>query len=40
MVSESYATEDYVRVIQILRKSILLMFILGTGFSAILLSFF
>ncbi len=39
MVSESYATEDYVRVIQILRKSILLMFILGTGFSAILLIF-
>lgn len=39
MVSESYATGDYVRVIQIFRKSILLMFILGTGFTALLLIF-
>ena len=39
MVSESYATGDYIKVIQILKKSILLMFILGTGFTALILAF-
>ncbi|MBA5851975.1 polysaccharide biosynthesis protein [Clostridium sp. cel8] len=39
MVSESYATENYVVVIQIFRKAMLLMFILGTGFTALLLIF-
>lgn len=39
MVSERNAIGDYEGVIQVLRKSILLMFILGTGFTAILLIF-
>lgn len=39
MVSESYATKNYIRVIQIFRKALLLMFIMGTGFTALLLIF-
>ncbi|MFL0195144.1 oligosaccharide flippase family protein [Clostridium sp. WILCCON 0269] len=39
MVSERNATGDYEGVIQVLRKSVLLMFVLGTGFTAILLIF-
>ncbi|MHC6181428.1 putative polysaccharide biosynthesis protein [Clostridium sp. JNZ X4-2] len=39
MVSEKNAVGDYEGVIQVLRKSLLLMFILGTGFTAVLLTF-
>lgn len=39
MVSEKNAVGDYEGVIQVLRKSVLLMFILGTGFTAVLLAF-
>lgn len=39
MVSERNAIGDYEGVIQVLRKAMLLMFILGTGFTAILLIF-
>jgi stage V sporulation protein B len=39
MVSERNATGDYEGVIQVFRKSVLLMFVLGTGFTAMLLIF-
>ncbi|KAA8671189.1 putative polysaccharide biosynthesis protein [Clostridium sp. HV4-5-A1G] len=39
MVSEKNALGDYKGIIQVLRKSLLLMFILGTGFTAVLLIF-
>lgn len=39
MVSERNATGDYEGVIQVFKKSVLLMFVLGTGFTAILLIF-
>ncbi|MCI1944595.1 putative polysaccharide biosynthesis protein [Clostridium luticellarii] len=39
MVSERNAVGDYEGIVQVLRKSILLMFILGTGFTAVLLIF-